>query len=40
MKTQRFLEASKKGDLETVQLLLSSKKIDINMKDILNQKHS
>ena len=31
---------SKKGDLETVRRLLSSKKIDINIQNILIQKHS
>ena len=37
MSNEEFLEASKRGDLETIQRLLASKKIDINMKDILTQ---
>ena len=40
MSNKEFLKASKKGDLETVRRLLSSKKIDINTKNILIQKYS
>lgn len=36
MNNQEFLNASRKGDLETVRQLLSNKKIDINCKDINN----
>lgn len=34
-----LLKASKNGDVETVRLLLASKKFDVNMEDILNQNH-
>ena len=34
MSNQELLEASEKGDLESVRLLLANKKIDINCKDI------
>lgn len=36
MSNQEFVEASKKGDLETIQRLLESKRININSKDIRN----
>lgn len=37
---QRLLEASKKGDIESVQNLLSKKEINVNSRDILIKKHS
>ena len=40
MSNQEFLKASARGDLEIVRKLFSSKKIDINTQDVLNQNHS
>ena len=40
MSNQEFLKASKDGDLESIKKFLSDKKININYKDILNEKHS
>ena len=37
MSNQDLLNASKKGDLKTVQRLLSEEGIEINCKDILNR---
>lgn len=36
MSNQEFLKASETGDLETVQRLLESNEIDINIKNIFN----
>ena len=40
MSNQDLLDASKNGDLKSVQRLLTNKNIDINCKDILIQNHS
>lgn len=37
MSNLEFLRASERGDLESVQRLLASNKIDINFKEIWNQ---
>ena len=40
MSNKDLLNASEKGDLKSVQRLLTNKNIDINCKNILIQNHS
>ena len=36
----KLLDASKKGDIKSVQIILAKKEVDVNWKDILIQKYS